>query len=187
MAASSVSSVGCWPTCRPRSSPPSEVGLDLDVDEPHDTYAENAAAKADAYARASGLLTVADDSGIEVAALDWGPACAAPGGRGGRDADGCSRRSGTPPTGARGWCACWLSAVPGDARTARSSSSPASSRARSRRAPREPAASATTRSSCCPSGSTTAELPERREGPHQPSWSGRGGCHPAPAGAAGGD
>lgn len=52
---------------------PDEVGLALEVDEPHDTYAENAVAKAEAYCRASGLLTVADDSGIEVAALDWGP------------------------------------------------------------------------------------------------------------------
>ena len=52
---------------------PGEVGLTLEVDEPYDTYAENAAAKADAFARASGLLTLADDSGIEVAALGWGP------------------------------------------------------------------------------------------------------------------
>lgn len=50
-----------------------EIGLDMDVEEPHDTYAENAIAKADAYARASGLLTVADDSGLEVAALGGGP------------------------------------------------------------------------------------------------------------------
>ena len=52
---------------------PDEIGLNLDVPEPHETYAENAIAKADAFARASGLLTVADDSGIEVAALGWGP------------------------------------------------------------------------------------------------------------------
>lgn len=52
---------------------PQQVGLDLDVPEPYDTYAENATAKADAYARASGLPTLADDSGLEVAALDWGP------------------------------------------------------------------------------------------------------------------
>ncbi len=52
---------------------PDELGIDLDVPEPHHTYAENAAAKALAYARASGELTVADDSGIEVAALGWGP------------------------------------------------------------------------------------------------------------------
>ena len=50
-----------------------DLGLDLDVPEPHDTYAENAADKAVAFCRASGELTVADDSGIEVAALDWGP------------------------------------------------------------------------------------------------------------------
>jgi XTP/dITP diphosphohydrolase len=52
---------------------PQEMGLDLDVPEPHFTYAENAAAKAAAYCTASGLPTLADDSGIEVAALDWGP------------------------------------------------------------------------------------------------------------------
>jgi XTP/dITP diphosphohydrolase len=52
---------------------PQQIGIDLDVPEPHGTYAENAAAKAEAYCRASGLLTLADDSGIEVAALDGGP------------------------------------------------------------------------------------------------------------------
>ena len=52
---------------------PEEISIELDVDEPHDTYADNARAKADAFARASGLVSVADDSGIEVAALDWGP------------------------------------------------------------------------------------------------------------------
>ncbi|MGI8999799.1 MAG: non-canonical purine NTP pyrophosphatase, partial [Candidatus Limnocylindria bacterium] len=49
------------------------IDLALEVDEPYETYAENAVAKADAYARASGLLSIADDSGIEVAELDWGP------------------------------------------------------------------------------------------------------------------
>ena len=52
---------------------PADIGLNLDVAEPYDTYAQNAAAKAQAFCRASGLLTVADDSGIEVATLDWGP------------------------------------------------------------------------------------------------------------------
>jgi XTP/dITP diphosphohydrolase len=52
---------------------PDQVGLTLEVDEPHDTYAENAVTKALAYADASGLVSLADDSGIEVAALDWGP------------------------------------------------------------------------------------------------------------------
>jgi XTP/dITP diphosphohydrolase len=50
-----------------------DLGIDLDVPEPHDTYAENAADKAIAFCRASGEITLADDSGIEVAALDWGP------------------------------------------------------------------------------------------------------------------
>ncbi|MBA2631755.1 MAG: non-canonical purine NTP pyrophosphatase [Chloroflexi bacterium] len=68
---------------------PDEIGLQLEVDEPHLTYAENAAAKADAFARASGLLSLADDSGIEVAALDWGPGVRSArwGRRDGRDAD----------------------------------------------------------------------------------------------------
>lgn len=52
---------------------PDEIGLALEVEEPHATYAQNAVVKADAFARASGLLSLADDSGIEVAALDWGP------------------------------------------------------------------------------------------------------------------
>jgi XTP/dITP diphosphohydrolase len=52
---------------------PDQMGLDLEVDEPYDSYAENAAAKAGAFASTSGLLTLADDSGIEVAALGWGP------------------------------------------------------------------------------------------------------------------
>ena len=52
---------------------PADIGLALVPDEPHDTYTENATAKALAFCRASGLLTVADDAGIEVAALDWGP------------------------------------------------------------------------------------------------------------------
>jgi XTP/dITP diphosphohydrolase len=68
---------------------PEQIGLDLDVAEPHDTYADNARAKADAYCRASGLLTVADDSGIEVAALGGGP-----GVRSARYADGAADLAG---------------------------------------------------------------------------------------------
>ena len=52
---------------------PSEMGIRMDVPEPHATYVENAAAKAVALCRATGEVTLADDSGIEVAALDWGP------------------------------------------------------------------------------------------------------------------
>jgi XTP/dITP diphosphohydrolase len=51
-----------------------EVGLDLmAVDEPYETFEANAVHKAQAYARASGLLTLADDSGLEVDALDGKP------------------------------------------------------------------------------------------------------------------
>lgn len=66
---------------------PREIGLSLDVDEPHDTYAENAIAKALAYAAASGLLSLADDSGIELAALDWGPGVRSARWAGGRHAE----------------------------------------------------------------------------------------------------
>jgi XTP/dITP diphosphohydrolase len=52
---------------------PAEIGLELNVPEPHMSYAENARDKAVAFCSASGLLTLADDSGIEVAALEWGP------------------------------------------------------------------------------------------------------------------
>ncbi len=52
---------------------PQDLGLDDAVPEPHHTYAENATDKAVAFSRASGLPALADDSGLEVAALDWGP------------------------------------------------------------------------------------------------------------------
>ncbi len=52
---------------------PGQIGLVMDVLEPYATYAENAAAKATAFCLASGEITLADDSGIEAAALDWGP------------------------------------------------------------------------------------------------------------------
>ena len=66
---------------------PDDIGLELDVEEPYETYSENATAKADAFARASGLLSVADDSGIEVAMLDWGPGVRSARWGGGRNAD----------------------------------------------------------------------------------------------------
>jgi XTP/dITP diphosphohydrolase len=52
---------------------PLDLGLDLTVVEDGETYAENAARKALAYARAAGLLALADDSGLEVNALDGLP------------------------------------------------------------------------------------------------------------------
>jgi len=52
---------------------PSELGLQVEVVEDGDTYADNARKKATAYVRASGMLTLADDSGIEVNALGGAP------------------------------------------------------------------------------------------------------------------
>jgi XTP/dITP diphosphohydrolase len=52
---------------------PSQIGLDLDVVEDGLTYAENAAKKALAFAHASGLTSLADDSGLEVDALGGEP------------------------------------------------------------------------------------------------------------------
>lgn len=52
---------------------PKMVGIDLQVEEDGATYAENASLKAIAFARASGILTMADDSGLEVNALDGLP------------------------------------------------------------------------------------------------------------------
>lgn len=52
---------------------PRQLGIDLEVKETGQTYAENAALKAAAFARRSGLITLADDSGLEVDALDGRP------------------------------------------------------------------------------------------------------------------
>jgi len=52
---------------------PSDININLDVAETGSTYAENAALKAQAYAQASGLFTLADDSGLEVDRLDGQP------------------------------------------------------------------------------------------------------------------
>lgn len=52
---------------------PAQLHLDLDVIEDGSTYAENALKKALAFARASGLISLADDSGLEVDALGGGP------------------------------------------------------------------------------------------------------------------
>jgi XTP/dITP diphosphohydrolase len=52
---------------------PAEMGLNLNVEENGATYETNAAIKAMAFACASGLLTLADDSGLEVDALGGQP------------------------------------------------------------------------------------------------------------------
>lgn len=52
---------------------PAEAGVALDVEETGGSYAENALLKARAFAHAGSCLALADDSGIEVDALDGGP------------------------------------------------------------------------------------------------------------------
>ena len=52
---------------------PAELGLRLSVEETGADYAANARTKAEAFSRASGLLTLADDSGLEVDALGGRP------------------------------------------------------------------------------------------------------------------
>ncbi len=66
-----------------------DVGITFEVEEDGTSYAENACKKAVGYANASGLLTLADDSGIEVDALGREPGylSARYGGSGLTDAD----------------------------------------------------------------------------------------------------
>ena len=52
---------------------PANINLELDVDETGSTYQENASLKAVAFSKASGLISLADDSGLEVDALDGAP------------------------------------------------------------------------------------------------------------------
>jgi len=52
---------------------PADLGITLDVAETGQTYAENARLKAMAFARASGLISMGDDSGLEVDALAGAP------------------------------------------------------------------------------------------------------------------
>lgn len=52
---------------------PDEIGISLEVAETGSTYAENAFLKAQALCNASGLITLADDTGLEVIALGGRP------------------------------------------------------------------------------------------------------------------
>src|SRR5450759_717025 len=52
---------------------PFDLGISLEVSEDGKTYAENAAKKALAFAQASGLIAIGDDSGLEVDALGGQP------------------------------------------------------------------------------------------------------------------
>ena len=60
---------GCgWETVTP-----AEAGVDLEVEESGKSYEENATRKALQYTQASGLVALADDSGLEVDALGGRP------------------------------------------------------------------------------------------------------------------
>ena len=50
-----------------------DLGIDRDVAETGETFAENATSKAEEYCRLSGLVTLADDSGLEVDPLSGDP------------------------------------------------------------------------------------------------------------------
>ncbi len=52
---------------------PTDLGITTDVEETGATYAENAALKAETLCKLSGLLTLADDTGLEVEALNGRP------------------------------------------------------------------------------------------------------------------
>ena len=52
---------------------PTQINLELDIIEDGKTYEENATRKAIAFANASGMISLADDSGLEVDALDGAP------------------------------------------------------------------------------------------------------------------
>ena len=52
---------------------PADLGLALEVAEDGQTYAENAAKKATAFALSSGMIALGDDSGLEVDALGGEP------------------------------------------------------------------------------------------------------------------
>ncbi len=52
---------------------PAQINIDIDVLEDGSTYAENASKKAVAFAQSSGLISLADDSGLEVDALGGAP------------------------------------------------------------------------------------------------------------------
>jgi XTP/dITP diphosphohydrolase len=53
--------------------PPTDLDIDLTIKEDKPTYQENAQLKAEAYSNASSLITLADDSGLEVDALNGEP------------------------------------------------------------------------------------------------------------------
>lgn len=80
---------------------PDERGLALEVEETGASFLDNALLKALAFAQASGLPALADDSGLEVDALDGEPGLRSARWAPGSDADRCAallaRMAGLPP------------------------------------------------------------------------------------------
>ncbi len=72
---------------------PQALGLDLEVEETGQTYAENAGLKARAYCQVSGLPALADDSGLEVDCLDGAPGLHSARYAGRHDASDADRRA----------------------------------------------------------------------------------------------
>jgi len=98
-----------------------DVGVDDDVEETGETFETNARLKARTYARLTGLPVLADDSGIEVDAMDGGPGVRTKRYAGERATDGQNNEKlldalrGLPPErrGARYVCVLAL-AIPGE-------------------------------------------------------------------------
>ncbi len=59
-----------WPV---ETVSPQDLGIDIEIEEKEHSFAEIAAHKARVYAKTSGLLTLADDSGLQVDALAGAP------------------------------------------------------------------------------------------------------------------
>ncbi len=59
--------------CGWRIVSPADAGVEIEVEETGESYADNARLKAEAFCRASGLPALADDSGLEVDALGGEP------------------------------------------------------------------------------------------------------------------
>lgn len=105
-----------------RTASPADVGLELEVEEDGRSFFENAFLKAAAFARASGLVALADDSGLEIDALDGAPGIhsARFGGPGLNDRDRCrlalEQLTGVPPARRQARFRCCVTAVGGDGR-----------------------------------------------------------------------
>ncbi len=107
-----------------RLTTPAELGVVLALDETGESYAANATLKARAFAAASGAIALADDSGLEVDALNGTPGVfsARFGGPGLTDAQRCSllleKLAALPPrTGRRARFRCCVAAAAPDGRT----------------------------------------------------------------------